>query len=156
MKANPLKQSALLAVVVGLFCLILALAGALAPMAILPKLDLPAMLALTLIALTLDAYWSAPKLCWPALLSNAALGAGAGRRGSVRRDHAALPRGHGAHRHRAQSAPGPRGHRFDAVPGRAVLERPALNTGQAPEPDRHSRIKPPGKRFAPVRRFFLP
>lgn len=74
MKANPLKQSALLAVVVGLFCLILALAGALAPMAILPKLDLPAMLALTLIALTLDAYWSAPKLCWPALLSNAALG----------------------------------------------------------------------------------
>ena len=55
MKANPLKQSALLAVVVGLFCLILALAGALAPMAILPKLDLPAMLALTLIALTLDA-----------------------------------------------------------------------------------------------------
>lgn len=74
MKANPLKQSALLAVVVGLFCLVLALAGALAPMAILPKLDLPAMLALTLIALTLDAYWSAPKLRWSALLANTALG----------------------------------------------------------------------------------
>lgn len=74
MKANPLKQSALLALVVGLSCLILAVAGALAPMAILPKLDLPAMLALSLIALTLDAYWAPPKLCWPALLANTALG----------------------------------------------------------------------------------
>ena len=74
MKANPLKQSVLLAAVVGLFCLALAAAGALAPMAVLPKLDLPAMLALALAALTLDAYWSAPKLCWSALLANAALG----------------------------------------------------------------------------------
>ena len=69
MKANPLKQSVLLAAVVGLFCLALAAAGALAPMAVLPKLDLPAMLALALAAL-----WSAPKLCWSALLANAALG----------------------------------------------------------------------------------
>ena len=35
MKANPLKQSVLLAAVVGLFCLALAAAGALAPMAVL-------------------------------------------------------------------------------------------------------------------------
>ncbi|MDE6840814.1 MAG: hypothetical protein K2P49_08220 [Oscillospiraceae bacterium] len=75
MRENPLKRSILLAAVVGLACLTLALAGTLAPMAILPKLDLPMLLGLSLLALTLDAYWGpAPKLSRTALLANSALG----------------------------------------------------------------------------------
>lgn len=74
MKHNPLKRSALLAAVVGLACLGLAVAGALAPMAVLPKLDLPLMLGLSAIVLTLDAYTGRPGLSWPALLVNAVLG----------------------------------------------------------------------------------
>ena len=74
MKHNPLKRAALLAIVVGLYCLGVTLVGTLAPMAILPKLDLPMMLGLSAIALALDAYWSAPKLNWPALLANTVLG----------------------------------------------------------------------------------
>lgn len=75
MKHNPLNRAALLAAVVGLACLGLSVGGALAPMAILPKLDLPLMLGLSLIALTLDGYLGAgSKLSWPALLANAALG----------------------------------------------------------------------------------
>ena len=74
MKHNPLKRAALQAIVVGLYCLGVTLVGTLAPMAILPKLDLPMMLGLSAIALALDAYWSAPKLNWPALLANTVLG----------------------------------------------------------------------------------
>lgn len=74
MKHNPLKRSALLAAVVGLACLGLAVAGALAPMAVLPKLDLPLMLGLSAIVLTLDVYTGRPGLSWPALLVNAVLG----------------------------------------------------------------------------------
>lgn len=75
MKHNPLKRSALLAVVVGAACLALALAGALAPMAIRPKFDLVMVLGLSLVALTLDAYLgAASRLSWPALLANTALG----------------------------------------------------------------------------------
>ncbi len=74
MKQNPLKRAALLAAVVGLTCLGLGLAGALAPMAVLPKLDLPLMLGLSLIALTLDAYWNRTELSWPALAANTVLG----------------------------------------------------------------------------------
>lgn len=74
MKHNPLKRAALLAVVAGLACLVLALAGTLAPMAILPKLDLPLMLGLSLIALTLEAYWGRTELSWPALAANTVLG----------------------------------------------------------------------------------
>ena len=75
MKHNPLNRAVLLAAVVGLACLGLSVGGALAPMAILPKLDLPLMLGLSLIALTLDGYLGAgSKLSWPALLANAALG----------------------------------------------------------------------------------
>lgn len=74
MKHNPLKRAALLAIVVGLYCLGVTLVGTLAPMAILPKLDLPMMLGLSAIALALDAYWSAPKPNWPALLANTVLG----------------------------------------------------------------------------------
>lgn len=75
MKHNPLKRSALLAVVVGAACLALALAGALAPMAIRPKFDLVMILGLSLVALTLDAYLGASsRLSWPALLANTALG----------------------------------------------------------------------------------
>lgn len=74
MRHNPLKRSALLAIVVGAACLALALAGALAPLAIRPRFDLVMILGLSLIALTLDAYWNPPSLSWPALLANAALG----------------------------------------------------------------------------------
>lgn len=75
MKYHPLKRSALLAIVVGVTCLALSLAGALAPMAIMPRLDLVMILGLSLIALTLDAYLGAePKLSWPALLANTVLG----------------------------------------------------------------------------------
>ncbi len=74
MKHDPLKRSALLAAVVGVACLGLSLAKALAPMAILPTLDLPLTLGLSLIALTLDAYWGRHELSWPALLVNAVLG----------------------------------------------------------------------------------
>ena len=59
LKRNPLKLNFLLALVVGIVCLVMSLGSALAPQAIMPKLDLPMMLALSLIALTLDAYWSA-------------------------------------------------------------------------------------------------
>ena len=74
MKHNPLKRAVLLAAVVGLACLGLAAAGALSPMAILPKLDLPLMLGLSAIALTLDAYTGRPGLSWPALAANTVLG----------------------------------------------------------------------------------
>ena len=74
MKHNPLKRSALLAVVVGLACLGLAVTGAMAPMAVLPKLDLPLMLGLSAIALALDAYTGRPGLSWPGLLVNTVLG----------------------------------------------------------------------------------
>lgn len=75
MKHNPLKRSALLAIVVGVACLALTLVGALAPLAIRPKLDLVMILGLSLIALTLDAYLGAPSQpSWPALLANTALG----------------------------------------------------------------------------------
>lgn len=145
MKHNPLNRAALLAAVVGLACLGLSVGGALAPMAILPKLDLPLMLGLSLIALTLDGYLGAgSKLSWPALLANAALGgiafgllpwcagaaggnpclgAGSGGRGRVRNGLPALYCRAGAHRHRAQSPPGPRRRRSDAVPGGTVPER---------------------------------
>ncbi|MDE7004152.1 MAG: hypothetical protein K2P08_06935 [Oscillospiraceae bacterium] len=75
MKNNPLKRSVLLAAVVGLACLALALAGIFAPMAIRPRLDLPMMLGLSVLALTIDAYWGyVPRLSWSALAANAALG----------------------------------------------------------------------------------
>lgn len=75
MKQNPLKRSVLLAAVTGAACLALALTGVFAPMAIRLKFDLPMLLGLSLIALTLDAYWGpAPRLCWGALLVNAVLG----------------------------------------------------------------------------------
>lgn len=54
---NPLKLNFLLALVVGICCLVLALGSALAPNAIMPRLDLTMMLALSLIALTIDNYW---------------------------------------------------------------------------------------------------
>ena len=73
MKHNPLKRSALLAVVVGLACLGLAVTGAMAPMTVLPKLDLPLMLGLSAIALALDAYTGRPGLSWPGLLVNTVL-----------------------------------------------------------------------------------
>ena len=66
--------AALLAVVVGLACLGLAVTGAMAPMAVLPKLDLPLMLGLSAIALALDAYTGRPGLSWPGLLVNTVLG----------------------------------------------------------------------------------
>lgn len=75
MKHNPLKRSVLLTAVVGAACLILALAGVLAPMAIRPRFDLVMILGLSLIALTLDAYLGAvSRLSWPALLANTVLG----------------------------------------------------------------------------------
>lgn len=57
MKRNPLKLNVILAAVVGIACLVLALGAALAPQAIMPRFDLVMMLALSLIALTIDAYW---------------------------------------------------------------------------------------------------
>ena len=54
MKHNPLKRSVALSAVVGLACLGLMLAGTLAPMAILPKLDLTMMLALSVTALAVN------------------------------------------------------------------------------------------------------
>ena len=119
MRHNPLKRSALLAVVVGLACLGLAVTGAMAPMAVLPKLDLPLMLGLSAIALALDAYTGRPGLSWPGLLVNTVLGgavfallrgaaggrspvdAGAGRGGGVWAVRPAVYRRAGAHRHRA-------------------------------------------------------
>ena len=78
MKHNPLKRSVALSAVVGLACLGLMLAGTLAPMAILPKLDLTMMLALSVTALAVDAYWSPErKLSWPALAANTVLGGAA-------------------------------------------------------------------------------
>ena len=78
MKHNPLKRSVALSVVVGLACLGLMLAGTLAPMAILPKLDPTMMLALSVTALAVDAYWSPErKLSWPALAANTVLGGAA-------------------------------------------------------------------------------
>lgn len=72
---NPLKCSALLALVVGAACLALALTGALDPMTIRPRFDLVMILGLSLITLTLDAYLGArSKLSWPVLLANTALG----------------------------------------------------------------------------------
>lgn len=66
MKRNALKLNVLLAAAVGTACLALMLAGALAPMAILPKFDLTMMLALSLIALTVEAYWGpVPQYPWP-------------------------------------------------------------------------------------------
>ena len=47
-------------------------------MAILPKLDLTMMLALSVTALAVDAYWSPErKLSWPALAANTVLGGAA-------------------------------------------------------------------------------
>lgn len=77
MKQNPLRPSALLAIVVGAACLTLKFTAVFAPLAILPKLDLPMLLGLSLIALTISAYSSAPKLSWPALLVNTVLGGAA-------------------------------------------------------------------------------
>ncbi len=66
MKNNALKLNFLLVAVVGATCLALLLAGALAPMATLPKFDLTMMLALSLIALTIEAYWGpVPQYPWP-------------------------------------------------------------------------------------------
>lgn len=66
MKNNALKLNVLLAAVVGAACLVLMLAGALAPMAIPPKFDLTMMLGLSLIALTIEAYWGpARQYPWP-------------------------------------------------------------------------------------------
>lgn len=63
---NTLKLNALLAAAVGVACLWLMVAGALAPMAILPKFDLTMMLGLSLIALTIEAYWGpAQRYPWP-------------------------------------------------------------------------------------------
>lgn len=57
MKQNPLKLNVILAAVAGIACLVLALGSALAPNAIMPRFDLVMMLAVSLIALTIDAYW---------------------------------------------------------------------------------------------------
>lgn len=66
MKHNTLKLNILLAAAVGIACLVLALAGTLAPMAILPKFDLTMMLGLSLTALTVEAYWGpVPQYPWP-------------------------------------------------------------------------------------------
>lgn len=66
MKNNTLKLNVLLAAVVGIACLALAVAGAMAPMAILPKFDLTMMLGLSLIALAVEAYWGpTPRYPWP-------------------------------------------------------------------------------------------
>lgn len=73
MKQNPLKLNILLAAVVGIDCLVLALGSALAPQAIMPKFDLPMMLGLSLIALTIDAYWG--PACSRPWFWTAALGA---------------------------------------------------------------------------------
>ena len=75
MKHNPLKRSVLLTLVVGAACLAWALAAITAPMAIRPRFDLVMILALSLIALTLDAYLDPQsRLSWPALLANTVLG----------------------------------------------------------------------------------
>lgn len=75
MKHNPLKRSVLLTLVVGAACLAWALVEIAAPLAIRPRFDLVMILALSLIALTLDAYLGAPsEPSWPALLANTALG----------------------------------------------------------------------------------
>ena len=66
MKKNALKLNVLLAAAVGTACLVLMLAGALAPMAIRPRFDLTMMLGLSLTALTVEAYWGPdPQYPWP-------------------------------------------------------------------------------------------
>lgn len=57
MREHPLKLNIILAAVAGAVCLALSLGGALAPGAIMPRFDLVMMLSISLIALTIDAYW---------------------------------------------------------------------------------------------------
>ena len=59
MKQNPLRLNVILAAVTGVVCLALSLGSVLAPNAIMPRFDLVMMLLVSLIALTIDAYWGA-------------------------------------------------------------------------------------------------
>lgn len=56
MKKNPFLLNLLLACTVGVYCLVVAIYRLAAPQVVIPKLDLPVMVGLSLIALVIEAY----------------------------------------------------------------------------------------------------